>query len=60
MLLKFNSAHEIKVRSDLYSIYFLSPESEDFHYAIPYNHKVSMENIYYDFIYKQSIAFCML
>lgn len=51
MLLKFNSAHEIKVRSDLYSIYFLSPESEDFHYAIPYNHKVSMENIYYVRLY---------
>lgn len=38
----------------LFSIIFLSPECEDFHYAI-YNHKVSMENIYYDLVDMQSI-----
>lgn len=30
-----------------------------FHYFLLFGYKVSIQNIYYDFINKQSIAFCM-
>lgn len=57
----------------LRSMFFLSPQSKDFHYVIPklyfhviqlyniflFGYIVSIENIYYDFIIMHLIAFCM-